>query len=90
MTTMKHTPGPWEASGDSIYRAGRIGVIADRVAYCHCGEYLREVADARLIAAAPDLLEALEAALAYLVMAGTDHAEPTRATIREAIAKARQ
>jgi hypothetical protein len=46
-------------------------------------------ANAHLIAAAPDLLEALEAALAYLVMAGTDHAEPTRATIRAAIAKAK-
>ena len=51
----------------------------------------REVieANAHLIAAAPDMLEALEAALAYLVMAGTDHAEPTRASIRAAIKKAR-
>lgn len=44
--------------------------------------------NAHLIAAAPEMLEALHAALAYLVMAGTDHADPTRAAIRAAIKKA--
>lgn len=63
----KHTPGPWEHTGqgdivgkeDNGYGLGYVDV---------CSVYLRAVrgrtnANARLIAAAPDLLEALEDAL---------------------------
>jgi hypothetical protein len=35
------------------------------------------------------MLAALEAALAYLTMAGTDHAEPTRAILRAVLKKSR-
>ena len=59
-----HTKGPWEASGSDIYRAGHVGVIAARVAWCHSGEVVRERADAHLIAAAPDMLAALTELLA--------------------------
>lgn len=44
---------------------------------------------ARLIMAAPYLLEALEAAHGYLVMMGTDHADHIRSVCRAAMAKAR-
>ena len=51
----------------------------------------REVveANAHLIAAAPDLLEALEAAHGWLVFVGTETIEPVRARCRAAIAKAK-
>ena len=45
----KHTPGPWEASGLTVY-----DTCMDAVASVH------SAADARLIAAAPDLLAALK------------------------------
>lgn len=90
--TTKHTPGPWSLSGaNTVHGADCIVAFvgtADEEVRRLSGE--RQSADARLIAAAPDLLAALNAALAYLVMAGTDHAEPTRDAIRAAIAKARQ
>jgi len=44
-----HTPGPWDASGLTVYDTCLDGVASTHTA-----------ADARLIAAAPDLLEALE------------------------------
>jgi len=66
----KHTEGPWMANGYNIYQSGRKGTrhVAE-VAYTgphHTPphEYpascrLQDEANARLIAAAPDLLEAL-------------------------------
>ena len=92
----KHTPGPWVIRTAATYRSqveaidhkGRADVVA-RITTPRNGAGASD-ANARLIAAAPDLLAALDAALAYLVMAGTDHAEPTRDAIRAAIAKARQ
>ena len=61
MTTTKHTPGPWSASpsptSDGLYHV-----------YKADGNFLtledaEHEANARLIAAAPDLLAALEAAV---------------------------
>lgn len=48
----KFTPGPWDASGLTVY-----DTCMDSVASTH------NAADARLIAAAPELYEALEAML---------------------------
>ena len=81
-TKRNHTPGPWEAihsgTGDAIVRAPATGwtnkdgslfhpTIVPRIGW----------EDARLIAAAPDLLEACHAALSVLAMAnvpdGTTH-----------------
>jgi hypothetical protein len=54
MADSKHTPGPWTqyANGDQIYGADRffITVVQSK----------NKLADARLIAAAPELLEALK------------------------------
>lgn len=79
--TTKHTPGPWlmcesathvtvtNAHGDAVFHDDKRipGVMAD----------------ARLIAAAPDLLEALRFVLKYEGMGAV-----TEATVRAAIAKA--
>jgi hypothetical protein len=85
MSNAKHTPGPWNqapysptdvvANGDTMVamaREGLNGIERDKA-----------IANARLIAAAPDLLDALEriAELSY-------DSEATRVA-REAIAKAR-
>ena len=52
------TPGPWRANGQTVFDC-------DGEEICTCGEGMadRHNADARLIAAAPDLLAACEAAL---------------------------
>jgi hypothetical protein len=74
----KHTPGPWEAnSADNIYAAvnGRKEMIAkccdlpcigghDDVAAQRARDM--EIANARLIAAAPELLAALENIVAWM------------------------
>ena len=68
MSESKHTPGPWEA----IHYAGTDAysdVVAGRVALVdgsHSNPLLSPE-DARLIAAAPDLLEALEDCMALLL-----------------------
>jgi len=91
----KHTPGPWEHTGqgyivgkeDNGYGLGYVDV---------CSVYLRAVrgrtnANARLIAAAPDLLEALDALLyAYQDQGNTGSTHDDKVLqARAAIAKAR-
>jgi hypothetical protein len=53
-----HTPGPWYANGDCVEAAGEEGPRDRTLAVVHGTE--RE-ANARLIAAAPELLAALKA-----------------------------
>ena len=77
-----HTPGPWvvRTTGLSSYVEAREGDIS--IAECHddCSE-----ANARLIAAAPEMLEALKDVLAWL--SGPRYGNPS-GMIRAAIAKA--
>lgn len=85
-----HSPGPWryERSGESNYM----------LIFCSNDEYWNSAlwgyggeADARLIAAAPDLLEALTTLLSYtLACEGLNTCEPARqiAIAQTAIAKA--
>lgn len=90
----KHTPGPWKygielssrsgewlISFDAGYRGRGICIAETRPGTGH------EEANARLIAAAPELLEALEEAVCALEVCGKDY----RATeiARTAIAKAK-
>ena len=88
----KHTPGPWEVRtdcGPSLYISER-GKLSHANVWGRC-EQSREttIADARLIAAAPDLLEACKAAVF-----GANHIDCVRAMqevlpqIRAAIARA--
>ncbi len=96
---IKHTPGPWRVSSESPriikkdYRA--IGsdagfLIASTMGHDKSGFYASEQeadANALLITAAPELLEALEE-----LLAATQHLEPCPATAdkaRAAIAKAK-
>lgn len=60
MSEQKHTPGPWRTGGTNNGRSD--WVFADGQAVADC-EFLNDdrinLANARLIAAAPDMLEAL-------------------------------
>jgi len=68
-TKSKHTPGPWRVSHDSpmIFGAERgpgmepLGFVYGPTAFPERSEYgQRAMADARLIAAAPEMLAALQ------------------------------
>lgn len=56
MSKAKHTPGPWDENNGRVFRgnSGSICILTDQHSF---GEYR---ANARLIAAAPELLEALQ------------------------------
>jgi hypothetical protein len=89
-TPTNHTSGPWIERGAYVVGGNPQLLIAD----CSCGRFGREEddANARLIAAAPDLLAALKNALPLLERAKewlTDEAYAgSTAKIRAAIAKA--
>lgn len=63
-----HTKGPWRL----FENARGVGVVSDPWDVAHCGGFStgrgrsEEIANARLMAAAPDMLEALEGAAAAL------------------------
>ena len=60
---MKHTPAPWYFSNEGVLRVRAKDddeVVCSYAGYENCE---REYANARLIAAAPELLEALQDAL---------------------------
>ena len=87
----KHTPGPWHV--DSIcptkVRLSDSYLIADT--YRHPGDMPASEANARLIAAAPDLLETLRMSCAVLGRAAQHEIDGARAVffkVTAAIAKA--
>jgi hypothetical protein len=90
--TAKHTPGPWFTTKSSDHNAichvGRRWIIGSTLALSHFGDV---DADAKLLAAAPDLLEALKNVIAGLSMGDDEglieYAEQMIAA-RAAIAKA--
>lgn len=57
----KHTPGPWSERNGRIFQIDREELTIADVARAFDGDY--SPSNARLIAAAPDLLEALEYAI---------------------------
>ena len=96
MSKATHTPGPWEAVGSRIRTAGT-GSFR-RIATMEGGAFnvnVTDEANARLIAAAPDLLAALEAIEAHLTLhpgssvANRAEARQVCEQARAAIAKAR-
>lgn len=86
----QHTPAPWAHRNGRIYAADRENLTIANVARAADGDY--SPANARLIAAAPELLEALN--LAELFMSGFEgdsmqvELEGQLRKIRAAIAKA--
>jgi hypothetical protein len=63
-----YTPGPWEARHELDSSDRSYVVMAGTVEVCRIGDYCEQPCDAhnaRLIAAAHDLLEALRACAAY-------------------------
>ena len=90
----RHTPGPWEINerhGGVIYIEG----VGNTVAICHDDgfdiDHAEAEANARLIAAAPQMLEALEAAdaLIHRLLMGADYAQKEVEEIRAAIRAAK-
>jgi len=69
---VKYTPGPWEVKDKTtIYGRGMAKFTIIRVATAHRDHSsLTAQANARLIAAAPELLEALQHAHDYLAASG--------------------
>ena len=90
----KHTPGPWEQVADSIKSRTadcvvvRLPAQTDRVGDESPEQIKRWDADARLIAAAPDLLEAVQGAL-DVSSQGLRLGENWQTYVRAAIAKAK-
>lgn len=66
MNDTKHTPGPWVVTGYDEEFQDQINIQNERLDYFVAAalDCKAVVANARLIAAAPDLLEALQALLA--------------------------
>lgn len=104
MTQTAHTPGSWETNVDDFGASNTggayVGVYDDfgkTLAHVLCRDIVGSggenpyAANARLIAAAPDLLEALEAALSYIegeeIVMGSPCA--TGNIVRAAIARAK-
>ena len=106
MTTQAtHTPGPWAANDDGLVLGNLDNYEGEAPLVCSCGESddfnmepSLQLANARLIAAAPDLLEALQGMAMLLsdVLSGAQSSEvQTRQVLnyaadlaRAAIAKA--
>ena len=86
-----HTPAPWYALAEGVTDAA-IGcrAIIDSDGYTVCNPSPMGEANARLIAAAPDLLNALDGLLDYLRDYDADYPEaaPIFGKARSAIAKA--
>lgn len=87
----KHTPAPWRV----IKKEYPVGYSEYEIAWSEDGELVCDVvyteADARLIAAAPDLLEALQAVQIDAVGIGSGEnaiSDKTREMVNAAIAKA--
>lgn len=86
----KHTPGPWEAR----WRSGRCTTVVgrQRAPICDTGTTIdnmqRDEANAHLIAAAPDLLDACRAALLQLNGDRPELIGVTKVMLEDAIAKA--
>lgn len=79
---MSYTPGPWEAHKSGVYAAGEADIcIAKR--HPQAGDEWPE--NAALIAAAPDLLAALEQCREYLAQCWSDDPANAPACLAEAV-----
>jgi len=87
------TPGPWEIqdAGPGTIRGLRFRVVTDEKIIAKTSDGLEEArANARLIAAAPELLEQcklFEKVLTHLINSGDSGADLERDKLREVLAK---
>lgn len=93
MSKQSHTPGPWFVNGRESYTKyveARIGGgLLQEVAACGPTEQQeQQEANARLIAAAPDLLEALQQAVTSMQDSGYPNDSLVIRAARQAITKA--
>lgn len=89
---MNYTPGPWHAEGSVVTNEQDEIVIACVIGFCMRNDLGEDYATARLIAAAPDMLKALEAivkSLAYHDDEGMIEHIQEMIDARAAIAKAK-
>ncbi|WP_182422394.1 hypothetical protein [Aureimonas sp. ME7] len=90
----EHTPGPWEIEGTGCILRTKTGVndrggMTGGVGIAQFfGLHKPDEADARLIAAAPDLLEALRELRGWMPPAGDDRIDASLRKADAAIAKA--
>ena len=97
MTASNHTPGPWRVAPQSDYAGDDINIDASTRGYVACAGKVgisngEAEANARLIAAAPDLLDMLAAAAARIEVAAAEGNTILSAWLpdaRAAIARAR-
>ena len=68
---MSHTPGPWVKDGWSILDQENRTVICNVLPWDSSGCRDEDISNARLIAAAPDMMEALERIIAVVRNGGT-------------------
>jgi len=66
----KHTPGPWKYSHRGVYFYSNVHKYGETIAKCYGNNYQ---ANARLIAAAPALLEACRGLLMRIAIAAIDN-----------------
>jgi len=88
----KHTSGPWHYEDERYATKCVIGVENDDRWVAHCQPEFNGEANGRLIAAAPDLLFALEEAMWIVIHRGLMGEHRTAATLelmRQAITKAK-
>ena len=81
----KHTPGTWEVDTDintDVVSDG--GIVADCGLFSGPVDEDEQIANARLIAAAPELLKHLKIAMEYLPHVSIEWAKKARATIAKA------
>lgn len=97
MITFKHTPGPWMVSADSTTISARHplrGHTFEIVTVHYAFQHDQHKANTRLIAAAPELLEALQGMVALHeqreLVRGTSYDDVRVTVARATIAKAVQ
>lgn len=95
MSAPKHTPGPWQVGHESVSKWSAGDVFAadgtNICAVCACPEEMfkpHEIADAHLIAAAPDMLAMLKTVDANFMRMGYAENSLARESVLAVIAKA--
>ena len=93
MKQNKHTPGPWKSNPYQHSVIHGFAVYSDKVCLDKVADGIKSEANAHLIAAAPEMLDALESVLFYLEsfqsIEKSKDREQEKSKIKGAIAKAR-